>query len=327
MRWESPQWLWLLLAVPLLWVVAVRHWRRERDAAHAYADPRLLAVLPSRTARALRLAAVLVALTAAGVAPIALARPVADTSSVERRGTLVIAVDASRSMTKTDVTPSRLRAAASAVGRLLDAAPTETAIGLVRFADDAMVVVAPTTDRAAVRRGLTTLTVREGTAIGNAITTSLGSLEASGALRARSATAQDSAGRVLLLTDGDNSTGPDPLIAVGRARELRVPVYTVLLGNDPARAGRVQTPAESLAAISTQTGGVFTQSASGEDLARVFTDLGRSFTFAQRTEDLVVWAVLAAAILVVIAAGLGALSWALRERSATAAGRGRPRTS
>ena len=327
MRWESPYWLWLLVGLPVLWVVAVRHWRRERAAAHAYADPRLLTVLPSATSRALRLAAVLLALTAAGVAPIALARPVADTSSTERRGTIMVAVDASKSMTKTDIAPDRLRAATSAVGRLLDAAPKDTAIGLVRFADDAAVIVAPTTNRRSVRQALTTLDVREGTAIGNAITASLGGLEASGALRVAPATAQDSAGRVLLLTDGDNSSGPDPAIAVGRARELRVPVYTVLLGNDPARANSVQTPAEALAGISTQTGGVFTQSVTSEDLARVFSDLGRSLALVQRTEDLVVWAVLAAALLIALAAGLAGLAWMLRERADTSRRFHRPRTS
>lgn len=327
MRWESPYWLWLLVGLPVLWAVAVRHWRRERAAAHAYADPRLLTVLPSAASRVLRLAAVLIALTAAGVAPIALAHPVADTSVAERRGTIMVAVDASKSMTKTDIAPDRLRAATSAVGRLLDAAPKDTAIGLVRFADDASVIVAPTTDRRAVLRALTTLDVREGTAIGNAITASLGGIEASGALRVAPATPQDSPARVLLLTDGDNSSGPDPSIAVERARELRVPVYTVLLGNDPARANSTQTPAESLAAISTQTSGVFTQSVTGEDLARVFSDLGRSLALVQRTEDLVVWAVLAAALLIAVAAGLAALAWVLRWPSSGSGRLDRPRTS
>ena len=71
--------------------------------------------------------------------------------------------------------------------------------------------------------------------------------------------------RILLLTDGANSAGSNPLDAASKATEARVPVYTVLLGNDQGRSGEL-SPTETLSALANQTGGVFTQSSSTADL-------------------------------------------------------------
>ena len=62
------------------------------------------------------------------------------------------------------------------------------------------------------------------------------------------ADAQNSAARILLLTDGANSWGSDPMSAAQRAADLRVPVYSVLLGDDPGRADQL-SPQETLTAL------------------------------------------------------------------------------
>ena len=320
MRFENPWWLVALVVVPLVWVGAIVWSRSGRQAAARYADPALLRIGPSKRVHLLRLAAILTATCAIAAGPIALARPTSESDRRQERGSVVLALDVSKSMTNTDIAPSRLQAAIAAANRFLDVAPKDAAIGLVVFADGAKVLTPPVTDRVAARRLLTNLEVREGTAIGDAIVAGLGSLQASGVLNPIPPTPAESAGRIVLLTDGDWSAGLDPQFAAERARALRVPIYTVLLGNDPAREGRAETPAEALAAISTQTGGIFTQSTTPEDLAAVFKDLGSSLARVREVRDLSVWAVLGALGLLWIAGGLATIAWLLGAHPAGSKG-------
>lgn len=322
MRFVHPFWLIALVLVPLAWFGAVQLHRTQRRSADDYADPRLLDAAPPKQARSLRLAALITGLTAIAAGPIALAKPTRDATATENRGSVVIVIDRSKSMTKTDLLPTRLEAARAAAKRFLDVAPPSTAVGLVTFAGSANVVVTPTTDRTSVRRALDNLPIDEGTAIGNAITAALSGLRVGGALSALPATPAASAGRILLLTDGDDSTQEGAGPAVGQARAVRVPVYTVLLGNDPPRPDRA-TPAQQLTDISTQTGGIFTQSVTSEDLARVFTDLGVSLARVRRVDDLSVWVIVGAMGLLTVAGVLAGLGW----RSATRMIPGQPAPS
>jgi Ca-activated chloride channel family protein len=219
----------------------------------------------------------------------------------------MLAIDTSESMRKKDLSPDRLAAAVEAARRFLTVAPKDAAIGLVTFSNGAVVRVSPVIDRGEVSRALNTLPVAVGTAIGDAVVASLSAIQGSGALSAAPASAETSPARILLLTDGANSAGASPLDAAARAAELRVPVYTVLLGNDPGRPDQL-SPSETLSALANQTGGVFTQSTSTQDLRRVFEDIGVALASLRRLEELTVWAVLAAIGLLLAAAGALAAS-------------------
>ena len=175
------------------------------------------------------------------------------------------------------------------------------------FSNGAVVRVSPVTDRGQVSRALNNLPVAEGTAIGDAVVASLSAIQGSGALAQVPASAETSPARILLLTDGANSAGSSPLDAAARAAELRVPVYTMLLGNDPGRPDQL-SPSETLSALANQTGGVFTQSTSTQDLRRVFEDIGVALASVQRPEELTVWVVLIAIALLLAAAGALAAS-------------------
>lgn len=144
-----PQWLWALLALPLLggW------WRRGaaarepwRDAIDAHLLPHLLEA-PARTRR--WFAPVLAAL-AYSLAVIALAGP--SLREVERPlaqgGTpLVIALDLSSAALAPDLPPSRLAQARAEIAHVLDARDGAP-VALVAYADDAF-TVAPLTEDAA----------------------------------------------------------------------------------------------------------------------------------------------------------------------------------
>ena len=311
MSFQSPMWLWALLLLPLLaWGLLA--WRRSsRRAAAEWSDPRVMSVQPSRRTRTLRAAAAAMALLAASAAVVAMARPSVDATEQQKRSTVMITLDQSKSMLATDLQPNRLAAAVDAARRLVAGAPSETAFGLVTFADRASVVLAPTTGRARIGTALDRLgQTREGTALGEAVSVALGALSTAGAIAdTPPANPSDSPGRVLVLTDGANSilraTSPDA--AAEQASAAGVPVYTILLGNDPGRPDQ-PLPAETLSSMATRTGGIFAQSTTSADLQAVFADIGTIVTPTPVLRELTVWVAGLALALLALAAGLGALS-------------------
>jgi Ca-activated chloride channel family protein len=309
--WQAEHWLWALIAIPFLaaglalWLVVARR------AGRAWADPAVMAVGPPRRALGMRAAAAALAILAVAAGIVAMARPSVDDSHHERRSTVVIAIDTSLSMDKTDLQPTRRQAAVDAATRFVDAAPKTTAVGVVTFNDRTAVLLAPTTDRERIHRALADLgPSREGTALGQAIDTSLSALRSAGALGGTPPDdPSDSPGRILLLTDGANTVrqGVTPQAATQTASAERVPVYTIMLGDDPGFAG-MPSPPETLAQISTETGGLFAQTVTTADLEAVFHDIGTIVAPVDALRELTVWAALVAIALLVAAAAVGALA-------------------
>jgi Ca-activated chloride channel homolog len=308
---QSPEWLWALLVLPVLAAGLVLWARGRRRAASRWAEPGVMAVTPRGRVPALRAAAAAVALLAVGAGVVALARPSVEETRQEQRSTVMLTLDVSDSMLKTDLQPNRLGAAVDAAERFLDEAPDDTAIGITTFADRASVVLAPTIDRDDVRRALDGIgSTRVGTALGEAVSVSLTALEAAGAVQEPPpADPSDSPGRVLVLTDGANSIlrATSPEAAAQRAAAEGVPVYTILLGNDPGRPDQ-PLPSETLAAMATQTGGVFAQSTTSEDLRAVFADIGSIVAPVDELRELTVWVVGIALALMALAAVLAGLA-------------------
>ncbi|MDX6647973.1 MAG: Ca-activated chloride channel [Miltoncostaeaceae bacterium] len=309
MSFVHPLWLLALLGLPLL-ALGLRAWERDRRrAATAFADPALLRLSGGARARRLRVLAGALALTAVAACVLALAQPTVAGHASEERSALMIAIDTSQSMRATDIAPTRLDAGIDAARRLLDVAPAKAEIGLVAFANGATVLVAPTRERGPVRAALASLSkrVQLGTAIGDGVLASLGALRGAGVLDPLPASAATSAGRILLLTDGANTAGTEPSVAGEHARTARVPVYAVLLGNDPGRPGQ-PTPAEALSALAAQTGGKYTTTTTSAELQRAFEDMGVSLRRVPSRRELAVLAAAAALALLAAAAGAAVLS-------------------
>jgi len=319
MTFLDPMWLWALLVVPVLVVIAVM-WERDRArVGQAFADPSVMAIGSDAKARRQRRTALALGLLAVAMGPLALARPAFSTVEDQRHGAVVLEIDTSRSMQKTDLQPNRLEAAKAAANQFLDSAPEEVQVGLVTFNDRAVVQVAPTLDRQAVRSALDRLDVKEGTALGDAVVAGIGSLSGAGALNPLPATPQQSAGRIMILTDGAGNVGTSTDDAIARAQAVKVPLYTVMLGNDAGRPDRPPPP-ETLAGMATQTGGVFAQTTSAGDLTKIFQDLGGALTKVPTVTELA-WVASLLALLLLGAAGL-LLSAARRRPIASGPGAG-----
>lgn len=182
MSFEWPQLLWGWLLLPLL-ALGFARLRRAR-AREGLPSPRRGASPGATPARApgmvperapsllppLLYGLSLMLLVAAA------ARPVAVVSLPSLREVVILAIDVSNSMRADDLKPTRLAAARAAAREFIEAQPATTRIGLVAFAETALAVRRPTTDRDELLQSLERLEPQRGTAVGEAILVSLQAL-------------------------------------------------------------------------------------------------------------------------------------------------------
>ena len=287
---------WALLAlIPVGAILVFAIWRRRtrrvpamRFAALALVDdvPRTIVAKLSWLPAALRV----LALSSIAVA---IARPqlVGPPSRDSSEGIdIVLALDTSCSMQAADFQPNdRMFVAKQSIQQFVEGRQTDR-IGLVVFAGEAASWVPLTLDYSLVRKMLDEVEVgmiEDGTAIGNAVATSLN--------RLRDSDAKSKV--VVLLTDGDNNRGTiSPLEAADFATELEVKVYTILIGKGgpvPFPAGKdpwgrvvyrnqtVPTNPKLLEQIASKTGG---EAYRAEDRQQLDARLNQVLDTLQKTE-------------------------------------------
>lgn len=329
MNFASPELLAGLLLVPLAVAAYLLVQRRRARYAVAFTNVDLLANLVPRTPSWRRHLPPALYLVAIGALVLALARPSMVLAVPREEATIILTMDVSGSMKATDVAPSRLAAAQKAASDFVDQLPDSFQVGLVVFSTTPRVAVSPTTDRVALHKALDSLVAEGGTALGDAIATSL---DAAGAATPAAPTPDPSANAspdpssapssdepplvaTVLLSDGANSTGQlEPLDAAARAAALGVPIYTIALGTQdgvvqvPNRQGQLQTlevppDTDTLAAIAETTGARFFDAPTAEDLAQIYENLGSRVGFTEEQRE--VTQLFAAAGLLFVLAGAG----------------------
>jgi len=209
------------------------------------------------------------------------ARPHAIVNQPREEATVLLAIDTSRSMGATDVGPSRLGAAVSTAKAFLDEAPKKFRIGVIAFGSRAVVALPPTDDRSLVEKSLASLKTGEGTALGDAVM-----LAAQLGRKQRGSDGSVPPTSVLLISDGARDGGRTaPRDAATKARQLHVPVYTVLLGTPDGEVEvqlpggytqviKVPTSAATLQLVARLSGGQFFRAPSDAKLAEVYKSLG-----------------------------------------------------
>jgi Ca-activated chloride channel homolog len=308
----EPQRLWLFVAVAvLLGVYVFLQIRRRATYAVRFTNLALLDVVaPKRPGwrRHVTAAALLLGLAALVTA---MAEPAREEQVPRERATVVLAIDTSLSMEATDVLPSRLDAAKVAADDFLDTVPDTINVGLVSFAGGANVLVPPTTDHDNVRRAVEGLELAEGTAIGEAIFSSLDALaivpEADDPDEAVPAS-------IIVISDGETTMGRTNEQGIEAAVEADVPVSTIAFGTDgglifvEGEAVPVPPNLEALQAIADETGGVFFEAESSGELEAAYDDLGSSIGFETEQREITEWFV-GAAFAALLAAGALSLLW------------------
>lgn len=225
----QPEWLFLLLALPILAILRGRKGNAASVLFSATAPFRSLGKI--RRSKAGFWSGGLLVL-ALGSLIVGMARPqkVDSLTNVEASGIdIVIALDVSRSMLAEDFTISgnrvdRLVAAKNVTEEFIEARPNDR-IGMVAFAGRPYLVSPLTLDHDWLIKNLDRVKiglVEDGTAIGSAI--------ASAANRLKD---RDSKTKlILLLTDGENNSGKiDPLTAAEAAKALGIKIYTIGMGS------------------------------------------------------------------------------------------------
>ena len=138
-RFAHIEFLWLLLAIPVL--VALHIWitRKKRQQLQLFGDPELMVELMPNASKIrphVKFALMLIALA---LLIIGIARPQYGTKeqTVKRQGIeVIIALDISNSMLAEDVAPNRLERAKQMLSKLVDQM-VDDKLGLVVFAGDA----------------------------------------------------------------------------------------------------------------------------------------------------------------------------------------------
>jgi Ca-activated chloride channel homolog len=311
---ESPLALIGLVVVPLLIGLYVLRERRRPRFAARWGAPSLLPNLVDRAPGARRHLPAAILLAGLAALVVGVARPHATVSLPREEATVLLAIDVSRSMSATDVYPTRLAAAQRAAFHFADRVPKKYRIGVVSFATRAQVALAPTHDRDLVSAALASLRMGEGTAIGDAVV-----LSAQLGQRQRTSDGAVPPTSVLLISDGARDGGRTaPLVAARRARALRVPVYTVALGTPGGFVRhmlpggyteiiRVPPSPQTLQLIARTTGGEFFTAPSSERLENVYEQLRSRIGHKRESREMTDFFAGGAALLLLAGGALSAL--------------------
>src|SRR4051812_7178276 len=183
--------------------------RRRRHALRFPAVAAVAAVIPTVSPWRRRLPPALLALAAAVLA-LALARPQKEVDVPVERATVMLVMDASRSMLSIDVEPTRMDAAKRAANRFVDRIPKGLQVGMVGFNTAPYVAEGPTTEHDRVRAALDALQADGGTATGDALN------EAYKRLRPKRTARDPAPAAIVLLSDGKSTDGEDPVTVARR---------------------------------------------------------------------------------------------------------------
>lgn len=306
----APHRLWLLAAAVILLIAYVGTQLAHRRRAGRFATPSMLSRLTAGGAGRWRHVLPLLFIGAVVLTSLGAAQPTVPGTEEREQATIVIAIDTSDSMKATDVRPSRLDAAVEAARGFVSDLPSGFDVGLVTAGASPTVVVEPTIDHGRVLEALGTLETEPGTALGDAIATSLALLprpEDTGDAVGEEDAAQERAARIVLLSDGVTTTGRPDAEAILAARDAGVPVATIAFGTDEATvfsAGQVvEVPvdASALEAIAEGTGGPFFEAASRAELASIYDRIDAEVTVVEGRRDIAEWFAGAAIVLLVVA--------------------------
>ncbi len=337
-----PQFLWGLTLLP--WLVLLYVWlqRRRGRRALSYASLSLVrealggGVWRRHVPPALLWLALAVLLLAA-------ARPVATLSLPSDQQTIMLAMDVSGSMRATDVQPNRLVASQQAAKAFLKQLPRQVRVGIVAFAGSAQVVQPITLSREDLNAAIDRFQLQRATAIGSAIVVALselfpGQVDLASVTYGRSsdpfapqgqAIDQPPAGKkpfqpvppgsyssaaIILLTDGQRTTGVDTVEAAQMAADRGVRVYTVGIGTVSGEvigfegwSMRVRLDEETLKAVARDTRGEYFYAGTADNLRQVYESLSSRLTVEKRETEVSGLLALLGALLVLLASGLSLL--------------------
>ena len=342
-----PQFLWLLLALPLLVLLYIWLLRRKKKNALQYASLSIVREAMGKSQSVRRHIPPALFLLSLAAMLVASSRPLAVVSLPSDKQTIMLAMDVSGSMRATDVKPNRLVASQEAAKAFLAELPRNIKVGIVAFAGTASVVQQPTLSREDLVAAIDKFQLQRGTAIGNGIVVSMVELFPDAGidlasmqygrerLRGMSIEQMTKDGKegktkelfvpvapgsytsaaIILLTDGQSTTGVNSMDAAKVAADRGVRIYTVGIGTvDGETIGfegwsmRVKLDEETLKGIARNTQAEYFYAGTATDLKKVYESLSSRLTVVKKETEVSGILALVAAALALLSAGLS-LAW------------------
>jgi Ca-activated chloride channel family protein len=335
--------LWVLTGLPLLGLLYGLALRRSKRIHLRYPGLSLVQDARVRGPSWRRHLPPLLLGLAIAIMLVAAARPVAVISLPSAQQTIILAMDVSGSMRATDVKPNRLVASQEAAKAFVNGLPREVRVGIVAFAGSAQVAQLPTRTREDLVRAIDAFQLQRGTATGNSIMLSLATIFPEAGIELSTLPGARPTGRalepnrsgpppefqpvapgsynsavIIMLTDGQRTTGVDPLDAARVAAQRGVKVYTVGVGTvDGETIGfegwsmRVRLDEDTLKEVAKITAGEYFYAGTAGDLQKVYETLGTRLTVEKAETELSALLALLAALITLCAAGLS-LFWSNR---------------
>jgi Ca-activated chloride channel family protein len=334
--------LWLLSAVPLLIAAYIVVLRRKKKLALRYASLSMVKEAQGKGSRFRRHVPPLLFLVALALMIVAVARPAAVVTLPSQHETVILAMDVSGSMRAADVQPSRIAASQAAARSFIAEQPRSTRIGIVTFAATASVVQPPTQNREDLLAAIDRFQLQRGTAVGSGILVSLKVIfpEVEFDLRAsnpRGDSARDSkrgvsldqsraadkaadkpaqpgsftSAVIILLTDGQTTTGPDPIESARMAADHGVRVFTVGIGTPNGEilgsegwSMRVRLDEDALKTIANVTRGEYFYAGTATDLKKIYDGMNSRMVLETKEMEVSALVSAVAAVLALVAAML-----------------------
>lgn len=339
MKFLWPEALWAALLLPLL--VLAYAWLLSRRKKFVVSYPALGLARQAVDSRSSwrRHVPPLLLLLALAATVLAVARPAAVISLPSQQSTIMLVMDVSGSMKADDVAPNRITASQQAAKGFAESLPTDVRIGVVAYGGTAHLVQAPTLNRQDVIASIDRFQLQRATAIGNGLAVGLATLfpqagidvstletySRNPAWRKSARNDQTPADAplepvppgsyesavVVLLTDGQNTTGADPIEVAQLAANLGVKVFTVGFGSKEGVniefggwSMRVRLDEDTLKRIANLTHGQYFHARSGADLSSVYSALKSRLVFEKKETEITAFFALAAGLLTLLAAAL-----------------------
>ena len=225
-RFANPDFLYLLLLLPVLVALFMLNEFRKRKSVRKLGDAGLVQRLMPELSRTRPVVKFLIIMICLASAIVMVARPQfgSKLEEVKKRGVeVIIALDVSNSMLAEDIQPSRLERAKQAISRLVDDLDNDK-IGLIVFAGDAYTQIPITTDYVSAKMFLSTVSpemvAKQGTAIGSAIRLGMKSFSPG----------EGKSKALIIISDGENHED-DPVAAADEASKAGVVVHTIGIGS------------------------------------------------------------------------------------------------
>jgi len=340
-----PEGLWILALVPMMVAIYVGILRRRKKTALAFSNFAIVREALGKSVGLRRHVPPLLLLGALTLMLLALARPATTITLPSQHETVILAIDVSGSMRADDVKPTRLAAAQAAARAFIKETASSTRIGLVSFAGSAALVQPPTRNHEEVLNAIDQLQLQNATAIGSGILVSLkalfpdqdfdtraqqlraalGSAAAGGSSRPLGAPEKPEpkpvppgsykSAVVILLTDGQTTTGPDPVDAARLAAARGVRVFTVGVGTPDGQiltgegwSIRVRLDEDALKVIADMTRAEYFFAGNAPDLKRIYQGLNSKLVMERKQTEVTALFTAIAASLTLLAAALS-LMW------------------